>query len=205
MNKDQLTAISPIDGRYGEQTSQLKSIFSEYGLMSYRLLVEIEWFIHLSNQSSINELPKLSANMKKNIFKIHKNFSLQEANKVKRIEAKTNHDVKAVEYYLKDAISLFTSLKKYREFIHFGCTSEDINNIAYGLMIRDASKKIFEGKYKEFANQLRNKAHKYASVAMISRTHGQIATPTTLGKEFANFLFRIEKILEVLEKIQIRG
>ena len=205
MKLDKTTTISPVDGRYGEQTKQLTEIFSEYGLMKYRLLIEIEWLIHLSNEKSISQLPKFSNNIIRQLFYIHKNFSSKDVKRIKSIEKKTNHDVKAVEYYLKEKISTIKKLNSHKEFIHFGCTSEDINNLSYALMVKDTSKIFLEIEFLKLTNLLRKKAHQYASVAMLSRTHGQAATPTTLGKEFANFLFRIERISEVIKSIKIRG
>ena len=144
MKLDKTTALSPIDGRYGEQTKQLTEIFSEYGLMKYRLLIEIEWLIHLSNEKSISQLPKFSNNIVRQLFYIHKNFSSKDVKRIKTIEKRTNHDVKAVEYYLKEKISTIKKLNSHKEFIHFGCTSEDINNLSYALMVKDTSKIFLE-------------------------------------------------------------
>ena len=200
-----LTAISPIDGRYEAQTKELRSFFSEFGLMKYRVQVEIEWFIHLSNQRTIPQLPRLSNNMKQNISNLYKKFSYKDAQRIKLIEKETNHDVKAVEYFIKEKIKAFKSLEKFKEFIHFGCTSEDINNLAYGLIIKEASQSILLKEVDKFSIKLRKKAHQYASIPMISRTHGQNATPTTVGKELANFLVRAERIREVISDTNIRG
>ena len=140
MKLTELSAISPIDGRYSKLVTELQEIFSEYALIKYRVFVEIEWFIHLSKQQHIKELPHLTKQSITFLSKIEKNFSLTEARKVKNIEKKTNHDVKAVEYYLRDQFMTSRQLKGLAEFIHFGCTSEDINNISYALMVKDASK-----------------------------------------------------------------
>ena len=142
MKLTELSAISPIDGRYSKLVPELQEIFSEYALIKYRIFVEIEWFIHLSNQPNIKELPHLTKQSITFLSKIEKNFNLAEARKVKNIEKKTNHDVKAVEYYLRDQFMQSKQLKELVEFIHFGCTSEDINNICYALMVKDASKQL---------------------------------------------------------------
>ena len=205
MKINSLTAISPIDGRYEAQTKELRNFFSEFGLMKYRVRVEIEWFIHLSNQRTIPQLPRLSNNMKKNISNLYTKFSYKDARRIKLIEKETNHDVKAVEYFIKEKIKAIKSLAKVKEFIHFGCTSEDINNLAYGLIIKEASQAILLKEVDKFSIKLRKKAHQYASIPMISRTHGQNATPTTVGKELANFLVRVERIREVILDTHIRG
>ena len=140
MKLSALSAVSPIDGRYSRLVTELREIFSEYALIKYRVFVEIEWFIHLSKQPNIKELPNLTKQSLAFLSKIEKNFSLTEARKIKNIEKKTNHDVKAVEYYLRDQFMKSKQLKGLPEFIHFGCTSEDINNISYALMVKDASK-----------------------------------------------------------------
>ena len=138
MKMTELSAISPIDGRYSHLVESLKDVFSEYALIKYRIFVEIEWFIHLSKQPKITELPRLTKQSITFLTNIEKNFNLTEARKVKNIEKKTNHDVKAVEYYLKDKFKKSKQLKGLAEFLHFGCTSEDINNISYALMVKDA-------------------------------------------------------------------
>ena len=205
MKLSDLSAVSPIDGRYSKLVTELQEIFSEYALIKYRVFVEIEWFIHLSKQPNIKELPNLTKQSLAFLSKIEKNFSLTEARKIKNIEKKTNHDVKAVEYYLRDQFMKSKQLKGLPEFIHFGCTSEDINNISYALMVKDASKLLISNNINKFNNLLKKKAHQYAEIPMISRTHGQIATPTTVGKELANFSSRIDLISMVISEIGLRG
>ena len=205
MKLTELSAISPIDGRYSKLVPELQEIFSEYALIKYRIFVEIEWFIHLSNQSNIEELPNLTKQSITFLSKIEKNFNLAEARKVKNIEKKTNHDVKAVEYYLRDQFMQSKQLKGLVEFIHFGCTSEDINNICYALMVKDASKLLVSKSINKLNSLLKKKAHQYAEIPMVSRTHGQVATPTTVGKEFANFSSRIDRISIVIKETSLRG
>ena len=205
MKLTELSAISPIDGRYSKLVTELQEIFSEYALIKYRVFVEIEWFIHLSKQQHIKELPPLTKQSITFLSKIEKNFSLAEARKVKNIEKKTNHDVKAVEYYLRDQFKKSRQLKGLAEFIHFGCTSEDINNISYALMVKDASKLLISNNINKFNDLLKKKAHQYADIPMVSRTHGQVATPTTVGKELANFSSRIDRISMVISETGLRG
>ena len=205
MKIDTLKALSPLDGRYSHANTHLRDILSEYGLIKYRIRVEIEWFIHLSKQKSIPELPALSIKDKKYLTDLINNFSEKDAVEIKKIEKKTNHDVKAVEYYLKEKFSKSAKLTKYLEFIHFACTSEDINNLAYSLMIRDSSNYLLKNNVINIERQLRKKARSYASVSMLSRTHGQSATPTTMGKELANTLSRLKKIRESIESIKLSG
>ncbi len=205
MKITELSAISPIDGRYSQLVESLQEIFSEYALIKYRIFVEIEWFIHLSKQRNIKELPHLTKQSITYLSNIEKNFNLTEARKVKNIEKKTNHDVKAVEYYLRDQFTKSKQLKGLSEFIHFGCTSEDINNISYALMVKDASKLLISKHINKFNSLLKKKAHQYAEIPMVSRTHGQVATPTTVGKELANFSSRIDLISIVISKTGLRG
>ena len=205
MKLTELSAISPIDGRYSKLVTELQEIFSEYALIKYRVFVEIDWFIHLSKQQHIKELPPLTKQSITFLSKIEKNFSLTEARKVKNIEKKTNHDVKAVEYFLRDQFMKSRQLKGLAEFIHFGCTSEDINNISYALMVKDASKLLISNNINKFNDLLKKKAHQYADIPMVSRTHGQVATPTTVGKELANFSSRIDRISMVISETGLRG
>ena len=205
MKIDTLKALSPLDGRYSNVNTHLRDILSEYGLIKYRIRVEIEWFIHLSKQKSIPELPSLSIKDKIYLTDLIENFSEKDAVEIKKIEKKTNHDVKAVEYYLKEKFSQSAKLSKYLEFIHFACTSEDINNLAYSLMIRDSSNYLLKNNVINIERQLRKKARSYANVSMLSRTHGQSATPTTMGKELANTLSRLKKIRESIESIKLSG
>ena len=205
MKITELSAISPIDGRYSHLVESLQDVFSEYALIKYRIFVEIEWFIHLSKQPNIKELPRLTKQSITFLSNIEKNFNLTEARKVKNIEKRTNHDVKAVEYYLRDKFKKSKQLKGLAEFIHFGCTSEDINNISYALMVKDASKLLISNSINKFNDLLKKKAHQYAEISMVSRTHGQVATPTTVGKELANFSSRIDRIIIVINETGLRG
>ena len=205
METDNLKNISPIDGRYQQKTEELRDLVSEFGLMKYRVQIEIEWFTHLANQKNIPQIPKISKNNLVKLKKIYQDFSYKDAKKIKIIEKNTNHDVKAVEYFVKEKVKEINSLKKFKEFIHFGCTSEDINNLAYGLMIKEISEKILLKEILAITKKLRSFSRRFSSTPMISRTHGQNASPTTVGKEFANFLFRLERISKVIHKIPVRG
>jgi len=204
MKTNSLLSISPLDGRYNAVNNELRYITSEYGLIKYRLFIEVEWFKHLAKTSKIKELPKLS---NKNILYLNDlidNFSLNDAKRIKAIEKRTNHDVKAIEYYLKEKFSNIKSLGKYSEFIHFACTSEDINNLSYSLMIKDASK-IISLNIEDLIKVLKQKALKYSNTPMLSRTHGQTASPTTMGKEFANFVHRISSINKSIKNTSLKG
>lgn len=205
MKINELSAITPTDGRYANQVSDLQELFSEYALIKYRVSVEIKWFIHLSNLAGIKELPKLKPSSIKFLNNIIEKFDLTEANKVKKIEKKINHDVKAVEYYLKKQFNSSRELNSLSEFIHFGCTSEDINNISYALMVKDASNIITSKKLKELNKLIKSKAKRYSNISMISRTHGQLATPTTVGKEFANFSYRIDGVVDQISSQKLKG
>ncbi len=204
MKIDSLFSISPLDGRYNAVNTELRYITSEYGLIKYRLFIEVEWFKYLAKTPKIQELPKLSI---KNILYLDdlvNNFSLEDAKRVKSIEKKTNHDVKAIEYFLKEKFSNVKALDKYSEFIHFACTSEDINNLSYSLMIKDASK-VISLNIEDLIKVLKQKAVKYSNTPMLSRTHGQTASPTTMGKEFANFVHRISSINKSIKKTSLKG
>jgi adenylosuccinate lyase len=205
MKLDTLSSISPLDGRYNQATNGLRQYFSEYALIKYRIKIEVEWFIHLSEQKSIVNLPKLSIKDTSYIIDLVENFDIKEAAIVKRIESKINHDVKAVEYYLKEKFNKSKTLTKYVEFIHFACTSEDINNLAYSLMIKDGSSYILKNKLSVIEKQLKDKSKSYANHSMLSRTHGQSASPTTMGKEFANFLERIKAIKKSIRNTELKG
>jgi len=205
MPLNDLTAISPIDGRYSNKTSPLREYFSEFALMKYRLMVEIEWFIFLSLEKSITNLPSLNNSEQKRLRTLYQEFSVKESRKIKTIEKRTNHDVKAIEYFIKDQLSNYKKLDKYSEFVHFACTSEDINNLAYSLMIADASEEILLKEIDITNNKLKRLSKKYATSPMVSRTHGQIASPTTMGKELANFVYRIGEIQRTIKTIKLKG
>ena len=186
-----LTAISPIDGRYAENTAGLRPLFSEYGLIRYRTLVEVRWLQALSRHSGIPEVPPLSESTGHALDDLVENFSLADAQRAKDIERTTNHDVKAVEYLLKEQIAGHIELEAISEFIHFACTSEDINNLAYALILREARTKILLPGLDSLGSEITQLAHQYAEQPMLARTHGQPASPTTLGKEMANVARRL--------------
>lgn len=204
MKIEKLLSISPLDGRYSDSVADLRSITSEYGLIRYRVIVEIKWFIHLSKNPKIKELPSLNIKDTLYLNDLIDNFSIKDAKKIKSIESRTNHDVKAVEYFLKEKFKLKKNLAPYTEFIHFACTSEDINNLAYALMIKDASM-ITKKSLKLITNRIKFLSKKYSNNPMLSRTHGQSASPTTMGKEFANFFHRIEKLENEINRHVMSG
>ncbi len=181
-----LSAVSPIDGRYAGKTRALRAIFSEYGLIRRRLLVELRWLQHLSAHAGIPEVPPLSAAAGARLEAILENFTPEEAESVKRIEATTNHDVKAVEYYIKQQIADTPELVAISEFVHFACTSEDINNLAHALMLKDGMADVICPAMDAIIDALTALARAAAASPMLSRTHGQTASPTTMGKEIAN-------------------
>ena len=204
MKKDQLLSISPLDGRYANECTELSTIFSEYNLIKTRLYVEISWFIHLSKERQIKELPSLTSKDKSFLANMVRDFTTSEAIKIKKIESVTKHDVKAVEYYIKDKIKKNKSLKKYLEFVHIFCTSEDINNLSYALMIKNGLALLLK-QLELITNDLNKKSIQYSRVAMISHTHGQAATPTTMGKEMRIFYKRLDVLIKKLAKIKIMG
>ena len=207
MTLSTLTAINPIDGRYGEKTAELRPYFSEFGLIYYRVYVEIRWFQFLASQRKIKELPALGDEENNFLEKLIVDFDETEAAIVKSNEATTNHDVKAVEYYLKSKFvaSGISSLEKNIEFIHFACTSEDINNLSHALMLKDGRDNVLRPLMDELNQKLAEFARDYANLPMLSRTHGQTATPTTLGKEFANVVARLRRQVKQLGAVQIMG
>ncbi|RKT43060.1 adenylosuccinate lyase [Thiocapsa rosea] len=186
-----LTAISPVDGRYGTKTTDLRPIFSEFGLIRYRVLVEIRWLQSLSRHPGIPEVPVFSAEADRLLDAIAEQFGIADAQRIKDIERTTNHDVKAVEYYLKERVAGHPELNAASEFIHFACTSEDINNLAHGLMLSAGREQVLLPEMDAVIAAVRDLAHRYADQPMLSRTHGQPATPTTLGKEMANLVHRL--------------
>jgi len=204
MTFDNLTSISPIDGRYSAKTGPLKAIFSEYGLIKYRLLIEVRWLEAMSKNSQISEVPEFSLKSKNVLSNIVDNFSLADAKVIKEIEKTTNHDVKAVEYYLKEKVSSNPELQNVNEFIHFACTSEDINNLSHALMLEDGRQVLLD-EMRKTLSLIIDLAKDNADVAMLSRTHGQTASPTTLGKEMANFSYRLMRQIEQLEEVKIMG
>lgn len=201
----ELTALSPLDGRYAGKTATLRPYFSEYGLIYFRVHVEVEWLIHLSEQSGIAELPEFSAAARQTLRDIVTNFSEADAEQVKLIERTTNHDVKAVEYFLKQAIADDPALANYSEFIHFACTSEDINNLSYALMLRAARQDIILPGLQSVIDTLKTQAQATLSVPMLARTHGQTASPTTVGKEIANVVHRLNLAYAAIENTPMYG
>jgi adenylosuccinate lyase len=205
MQLDSLTALSPLDGRYAAKVDALRPIFSEYGLMHRRVAVEIAWLIALSDESGIAELSPFPAAARASLRKIADGFSIADAARIKQIEATTNHDVKAVEYFIKERIGDDDALTQAKEFVHFACTSEDINNLSYAVMLRDAREHVLLPEADRTIARLRELAHAYADLPMLSRTHGQTASPTTLGKEMANVVARLERQRAQLAAIDIPG
>ncbi|MAW34015.1 MAG: adenylosuccinate lyase [Proteobacteria bacterium] len=203
MPLSQLKSISPLEGRYHSKVSVLSDFFSEYALIKYRVLVELKWFEALCAEPKISEVPNLSPITKKEIAKILTNFSTNDAKQIKKIELETNHDVKAVEYWLKRKFKNIPTLRKCAHYIHFACTSEDINNIAHALMLKDSRDKVLLPFIESLIEQLSMMAKKYSSLPMISRTHGQAASPTTLGKEIANFTYRLRTNAETIRGIKL--
>jgi len=204
MTFDKLTSISPIDGRYSDKTGPLKTIFSEFGLIKYRLLVEVRWLEAMSKNSEISEVPLFSSEANKKLLAIADNFSIEDARAIKEIEKTTNHDVKAIEYFLKEKVSTTPELQKVSEFIHFACTSEDINNLSHALMLENG-REVLLAEMTEVLNLITGLAKENAEIPMLSRTHGQTASPTTLGKEMANFAYRLDRQIKQLEEVQIMG
>jgi adenylosuccinate lyase len=200
-----LNAISPLEGRYHSKLDSLRPIFSEYGLIKFRVIVEIQWFRTLCEYAQIPELPRLSKRGEEVLQSIIDHFSEQDAARVKHIEAIINHDVKAVEYFIKEKIAENAELSALSEFIHFGCTSEDINNLAYGLMLQTARSQAILPALDELLTILKQMAHDYADKPMLARTHGQAATPTTVGKELANTVARLKRQIEYIVSAPIIG
>jgi len=204
MNFDTLTAISPVDGRYFDKTKPLSEIFSEFGLIKYRVLVEVEWLKALASNGSIGEIPSFSNKARKLLDDIVNNFSIADARSVKDIESTTNHDVKAVEYFLKDKVKGNKELENVSEFFHFACTSEDINNLSHALMLT-RGRDVVVNEMESVLSSIALLAKDNASIPMLSRTHGQTASPTTLGKEMANFAYRLKRQIEQLNQVKIMG
>lgn len=205
MQLSELTAISPIDGRYGARLSNLKEIFSEYGLIKNRVKVEVSWLRMLANHPGIPEVPALSSEAEAHLMQLVDGFTLDMAQRVKTIESTTNHDVKAVEYLIKEHFEHHAELNAISEFVHFACTSEDINNLAYALMLKDARSQIIVPEMQTLVDTIASMAEDMADIPMMSRTHGQPASPTTAGKEFANVAYRLQRQIKQLMNTQIMG
>ncbi len=204
MNLSALTAVSPIDGRYGSKCQSLRAIFSEFGLIHSRVRVEIEWLQQLAEHEQIAEVPALSAEDNDFLKQLVANFGEADAQRIKDIEATTNHDVKAVEYWIKEQFSDRPALQAISEFVHFACTSEDINNLSHGLMLK-AGRDHINGLLQSVIDDLRQKAQDFADIPMLSRTHGQTASPTTMGKEFANVVARLRRQQEQINRVELLG
>ncbi len=205
MELNALTAISPIDGRYARKTSELRPLFSEYGLIYHRVVVEVRWLQALSREKKIAEVPAFSEHANQHLDAIMENFSVVHAEQIKQIEATTNHDVKAVEYFLKQQVKSSSELSSVSEFIHFACTSEDINNLSHALMLKSARNDVLLPEIALVNSALVQLANDHADVSMLSRTHGQTASPTTLGKEIANVAYRLQRQVDQIENAPLFG
>ncbi len=198
-------SLSPVDGRYGNKVDKLRPYLSEYGLIRFRTLVEIKWLKHLSQEAGISEIPVFSATANTLLDEVIHNFNEEDALAVKEIEKTTNHDVKAIEYFIKNKISGNSELAQVSEFVHFACTSEDINNLSYALMLKNAVDEVISPEIHHIYETISKLAHDYKDQPMLSRTHGQPASPTTLGKEMANVAFRIKRQLKQLQSFEYLG
>lgn len=205
MELSSLTAVSPLDGRYASKTEELRPIFSEYGLMRFRVQVELTWLKHLAECEQIKEVPAFSKETIDFIDNIISNFSEEDARDIKNREAVTNHDVKAVEYFLKDKTAANAEISKVKEFIHFACTSEDINNNSHALMLKTAREEVILPMADRLIEEITKLAHEYAAIPLLARTHGQPASPTTIGKEMANVVFRLKRQREEIANVKIMG
>ena len=205
MSDAQLLALSPLDGRYADKLNALRPMFSEYGLIKARVKVEVEWLLALAAEPGIVELPAFSASAAARLRALADGLSLADAARVKAIERTTNHDVKAVEYLIKERLSDDAALAPALEFVHFDCTSEDINNLSYALMLSEARRSVLLPTLDTLIQTLRAMAHEHAGLPMLSRTHGQTASPTTVGKELANVVARLQRQGETLAAALIAG
>ena len=205
MQLSPITAISPIDGRYSAKTASLRPLLSEYGLIYHRVLVEIRWLQALASHPEIREIETLSESANASLESIIENFDEQQAYRIKELEKTTNHDVKAVEYFLKEQVADLGELSAISEFFHFACTSEDINNLSYALMLKSSRDEVIVPAINRVIGLLKNLAHRYADVAMMSRTHGQPASPTSMGKEIANVVYRLERQVSQMNKLDMLG
>ena len=205
MQLSSLTAVSPVDGRYAGKTQALRPIFSEYGLIRFRVMVEVRWLQRLAAHPEITEVPAFSAEANAILNTLAEDFSITHAERVKEIERTTNHDVKAVEYLLKEQAAKLPELDKVSEFIHFACTSEDINNLSHALMLREGRDNVMLPLMRQTAEAIRELAIRFADVPMLSRTHGQPASPTTLGKELANVVYRLERQIAQIAAVPLLG
>ena len=205
MKANPLLAISALDGRYASKIESLRPITSEFGLLRWRVQVECCWFAHLSDLPGVPELPLLTGAQRDAVAAIYREFTLADAERIKTFEATTNHDVKAVEYFVKEKVGAISGLERHVEFVHFACTSEDINNLAYGLMLHAARREVLLPSMTAVINAINLLAGETSSLPMLSRTHGQPASPTTLGKELGNVTARLSRQLETLAGLPILG
>ncbi|MDH1105806.1 adenylosuccinate lyase [Pseudomonas otitidis] len=205
MQLSSLTAVSPVDGRYAGKTSALRPIFSEYGLIRFRVQVEVRWLQRLAAHTGVPEVAPFSAEANALLDKLAEDFQLEHAERIKEIERTTNHDVKAVEYLLKEQAATLPELANVSEFIHFACTSEDINNLSHALMLREGRDQVILPLMRQLADAIRDLAVRFADVPMLSRTHGQPASPTTLGKEMANVVYRLERQIAQVAAVPLLG
>lgn len=205
MELSSLTAVSPVDGRYGDKITPLRGIFSEFGLLKFRVEVEVRWLQKLAACAEIKEVPAFDADANAFLDAIVSNFSVEDAARIKTIERTTNHDVKAVEYFLKEKVEPNAALHAVSEFIHFACTSEDINNLSHALMLETARREVIVPYWTQIITAVKDLAVQYRDIPLLSRTHGQPATPSTLGKEMANVAYRFERQLRQLERIEMLG
>jgi adenylosuccinate lyase len=200
-----LLALSPLDGRYAAKVEALRPIFSEFGLLQRRVLVEVRWLIALSEEAGVPEVSAFPAHARAALIAIADGFNVADGERIKAIERETNHDVKAVEYFIKERISEHAELAAAKEFVHFACTSEDVNNLAYSLMLHDAREGVLLPALDKLIATLRSLAHTFAAQPMLSRTHGQTASPTTLGKEIANVVARLERQRKQIAAVELLG
>ena len=200
-----LSCISPLDGRYDAQLNELRPYLSEFGLIKHRVKIEILWFISLSENKKIKEVPSFSKTVIKDLKQVADSFSEAQASEVKKIEQITNHDVKAIEYWLKETFKKNKYVKPYLEFFHFACTSEDINNLSYALMVKNSTQDVVITKLEVLVDKINTQAKTYADIPMLARTHGQSASPTTMGKEFANVVARLKRQMSQIKKQKFLG
>ena len=205
MELSSLTAVSPVDGRYGDKVSALRTIFSEFGLLKFRVQVEVRWLQKLAACAEIKEVPAFDADANAFLDQLVANFDVNDAQCIKDIEKTTNHDVKAVEYFLKEKVATIPALHAVSEFIHFACTSEDINNLSHALMLQTARQDVVLPYWKQIIDAVKGLAHKYRDIPLLSRTHGQPATPSTIGKELANVAYRMDRQFKQLGNVEILG
>ena len=205
MELSSLTALSPVDGRYGSKVADLRPYFSEFGLIKYRVTVEVRWLQKLAATQGIDEVPALSDEANALLDALVANFNEADAQQIKDIERTTNHDVKAVEYFIKEKIAVLPELEAVSEFVHFACTSEDINNLSHGLMLSEARDHVLIPAMTQLVDAIKGLAVEYKTIPLMSRTHGQPASPSTMGKEMANVYIRLTRQLEQIKQVEILG